>query len=144
MPSGRSAIHYGGIPLKDGVFAVVETATVEKTVMVRSDLMTPVAKEVELTESGKVAKRMFYLADTEAFMDPCCVIPDIGGPPNRYFVVKPRNEWAQEFTRWIQDHHTLDHMDALDKVEDEETSGETSCASSEEDGPKRKRKIGQR
>ena len=142
MPKGRNQIHYGGIPLNDGVFAVVETANVEAdiTEIGRSDLMTPVRKEVEVDEDGFVQERTFYLADTEAFEDPCCVIPDLGGPSNRYFVVKPRNQWAQEFIRWIEDPHTLDEMDPLDKVEEEEEEASEDVASIAEDRPKRRRK----
>ena len=64
--------------------------------------------------------RVFYLADVEAFVEPCCVVPDLGGPGNRYFVLKPRNKWAKEFVRWIEDPHKLDQMDTLDSVEEEE------------------------
>ena len=139
MPKGRNAIHYGGIPLADGVYAVVETANVEadKTELGRSDLMTPICKDVEVDEDGYVQERTFYLADTEAFEDPCCVIPDLGGPSNRYFVVKPRNQWAQEFIRWVEDPHSLDEMDPLDETEEEV---EEEVATKAEDRPKRKKK----
>ena len=80
----------------------------------------PIRKDIDLNEDGSVQRRRFYLADTEAFSDPCCTIPDIGGPPNRYFVVKPRNEWAGEFIRWIRDEHSLDTMDELDEVEEDD------------------------
>lgn len=143
MPSGRHAIEHGGIALKDGVFAIVETAKLddgssgsshgnekdddssteeEEQDLVKSDLLIPFLKEVELGggRDGKVTKRMFYLADTEAFLDPCCMIPDLGGPPNRYFVVRPRNEWAGVFLRWVRDQHNLDVMDNLDAVEEDD------------------------
>ena len=111
----------GGDSDVDGVFAVVETANLEQdeAEIGRSDLMTPVRKEVELDGDGYVQQRTFYLADTEAFEDPCCVVPDIGGPSNRYFVVKPRNQWAQEFIKWVEDPHRLDEMDPLDEEEEE-------------------------
>ena len=67
-------------------------------------------------ETGEMVGRKFYLADVEAFADPCCIIPDIGGKPNRYFVVKPRNQWSSLFVKWIEDEHYLDAMDALDEV----------------------------
>ena len=51
---------------------------------------------------------------------PCCVVPDLGGPSNRHFVLKPRNQWAKEFVRWIEDPHNLDEMDILDSVEEDE------------------------
>ena len=142
MPTGRNQVHYGGIPLSDGVFAVVETANVENNVeeLGKSDLMTPVRKEVAFDEDGYVQERTFYLADTEAFEDPCCVIPDLGGPSNRYFVVKPRNQWAQEFIRWVEDPHNLDVMDPLDEVEEEDEKEEEVMPKSAKNRPKRSRK----
>jgi hypothetical protein len=120
--AGKGRLKYGGITLSAGTYAVVETTELEENEMElgKSDLMMPVCKDIDLDEDGLVAKRRFYLADTEAFVDPCCTIPDIGGPPNRYFVVKPRNQWADEFIRWIRDEHHLDEMDELDEVEEDE------------------------
>ena len=87
-----------------------------------------------MDEEGTVVNRVFYLADTDAFYDPCCVIPDIGGPCNRYFVVKPRNEWAELFIRWVDDQHNLDVMDPLDIVDDEdENVGDSEEDSASED-----------
>jgi hypothetical protein len=122
MPSGRNAIKHGGIVLSDGTYAVVESAHLEESEeeLMRSDLMCPVLKEVEFDKNGMACNRTFYLADTEAFVDPCCCIPDVGGPKNRYFVVKPRNEWSSLFVQWLEDPHTLDEMDPLDAPESEE------------------------
>ena len=78
-----------------------------------SELMSALRKEVELDDQGMAISRTFYLADTEAFLDPACVIPDIGGPPDQYFVVKPRNQWANLFVEWIEEPHTLDEMDDI-------------------------------
>ncbi len=88
----------------------------------RSDLLMPIfSKEIEIHADKSVGRRTFYLADTEAFEGPCCAIPDIGGPPNKYFVVLPRNEWNDPFIQWIEDPHTLDEMDDMDvKTEVEE------------------------
>lgn len=121
IPKGKNTPEYGGIPLKDGTYAVVETTNLEENdqEIGRSDLMMPVLKDIEFDHDGYVAERTFYLADTEAFTDPCCTVPDIGGPPNRYFVVKPRNQWSQEFIKWVQDPHELDKMDLLDVVEED-------------------------
>ena len=92
--------------------AVVEAANVEDddAEVGKSDLMTPIVKEVELLEGGTVGKRTFFLADAEAFEDPCCVVPDLGGPSNRHFAVKPRNQWAQLFVHWPEDPHSWDDM----------------------------------
>ena len=110
MPKGQHALEHGGTPLKDGVFAVVETAVMDEEDGSGSELMSPATKEVVLDAQGTVTSRSFYLADTEAFLDPACVIPDIGGAPNHYFVVKPRNQWANLFTKWVEEPHNLDDM----------------------------------
>jgi hypothetical protein len=77
-------------------------------------------KEIDLNEDGSVAGKRFYLADIEAFADPCCTVPDIGGPPNWYFVVKPKNQWPKEFIRQVCYYHHLDSLDILDKVEEDD------------------------
>ena len=135
MP-GKKSIQYGGITLKKGTYAVVETSELEENEeeLGKSDLMVPIRKDIDLNEDGSVARRRFYLADTEAFSHPCCTVPDIGGSPNRYFVVKPRNQWAKEFVRWIRDEHHLDSMDILDEVEEDEQV----MAQLEEDRPARR------
>ena len=89
-----------------------------------SDLFQPILKEVREVASGGSAnssvdggasfQRKFYLADVEAIVSPCCVIPDIPVGINnsctsrRYFVVKPRTEWSKEFLRWVAQKHSDD------------------------------------
>ena len=138
MPTGQNALYHGGIPLKDGTYAVVETTTLQEDEdeIGKSDLMMPVMKEVTLDAAGNVENRTFYLADTEAFLDPCCTVPDLGGPTNRYFVVLPRNEWAKLFVKWVEDPHNLDEMDPLDSVEEDDDVMNIL----EEERPIRKRK----
>jgi len=123
MPQGRAALKYRGEKLYDGTFAVVETSEfdVEKR---KSDFMTPILKDV-----GE-GKRNFFMADTDAIVDPACVIPDIGGPENRYFVVLPRNQWTKKFVEWVREEHRCDEMDNLDEDENESEEDEEE---SEED-----------
>ena len=92
MPTGRNAINYGGCNVKYGTYAVVETGKLERSQVEsnRSEILQSFNKEVGLDEAGKVTQRHFLLADTDAILGPCAVVPDIGGPPNRYFVVQPR------------------------------------------------------
>ena len=62
---------------------------------------------------GRVTRRAFYLANVEAFVRPCIVIPDVGchgEPTNEYFEVKPRSLWAKEFICWLRRPHTEDVM----------------------------------
>ena len=121
MPSGRNRLEYGGIPLCDGTFAVVESTNFVDNGEEEMDtsLMVPISKEAVLDEGGELSQRSFFLADTEAFLDPCCVIPDIGGPSCRYFVVRPRNQWAERFEKWVNLPHTLDEMEELVKPKEE-------------------------
>ena len=116
LDSRHRRLKYGGITVSDGTYAVVEVAQLEEnhTELGRSTIMTPFLKEVDLDEAGTATKRYFYLADTEAFVEPCCCVPDIGGEPNRYFAVRSRTKWADDFTAWLRDPHNIDDMDPLD------------------------------
>ena len=79
----------------------------------KSDLLMPISKEIEIHPDKTMGRRTFSLANTEAFEGLCCAIPDIGGPPNKYFVVLPRSQWKDPFIQWIQDPHSLDEMDEM-------------------------------
>jgi hypothetical protein len=105
-------LKHGGIDLKDGVYAVVEASTydTDEEEIKKSDLFVPLLKDVDGIEDNVVQGRLFFLADTSAFVKPCCVIPDIGGPPNRYFLIKPRTEWAGLFIKWLERPHTEDDI----------------------------------
>ena len=109
-------LQYGGVTVKPGVYAVVESASYAESDEEESEegLMRPILKEAMLDEGGLVVKRKFYLADTEAFAEPCCVVPDIGGPQNRHFQVKPRSEWKNLFIRWVMAPHNRDMHENLD------------------------------
>ena len=127
MPTGRRRLQYGDVGLADGVYAVVENSQVEKLDKdgydecgVKSELMLAIRKEIQLDDDGFPIKRTFYLADTDAFVDPCCVVPDLGGPKNRYFVVQPRNAWADLFLKWVEAPHTRDKMDVIQNVDVDE------------------------
>ena len=118
--SGRN-LQYGGIKLKDGVFAVVEVADYEEEDAIpadqeglQSDLFVPVRLETEAPDANEDLERRFYLADANAFEEAIAVVPDIGGPPNRYFVVKSRKKWVKEFINWLEAPHTDDKMDYSD------------------------------
>ncbi|MEM7375605.1 MAG: hypothetical protein AAF587_43840 [Bacteroidota bacterium] len=118
LPKGKLLKH-GGVSLRDGTYAVVESAIYvpeDDGVLAefQSDFFTPIEVESQgkLEEGGS---RVFYLADVEAFTKPIIVIPDIGGLTNRYFVVKKRSEWKDEFVKWLKQPHALD----AEMVEDE-------------------------
>jgi hypothetical protein len=111
MPKGSGRLEFGGIQLKDGVYAVVEEAVIDdESELGRSDLFVPYLKRMDETEGEGPFHRLFFLADTEAIVEPCAMIPDIGGPPNRYLRVKGRHEWAREFILWVERPHLEDDM----------------------------------
>ena len=64
--------------------------------------MVPIKKEVGKMVNGRVTELKFYLADTEAFVGPLAVIPNIGGPANSYFRVKNRQDWKEDFEEWLE------------------------------------------
>lgn len=118
MPTGQETLEYGSIRLTDGVFAVVEEARIDENELGRSDLFVPFLKTVrEMNDDGAVVARTFYLAPTEAIVKPCAMVADIGGPKNRYFYVKPREEWSKMFAAWLNRPH---HEDEMSDVEDED------------------------
>ena len=115
MPTGRNRLHYGGIDLEDGSYAVVQVGQYDPIGdgdNLNSDLFTPLTLEVaQLDAQGKeVTERRFYLAPVSAFVDPCIVVPDMGGPPNAFFQVKNRSQWSNEFVHWLKEKHTDDQM----------------------------------
>ena len=103
-----------------GVYAIVESTaytTVEGTYR-QSELFRPLTKEVGKMEKGFVTRMKFYLADVEAFLEPACVIPNIGGPKNSYFHLKQRELWPNDFVEWLEDGEEDDISD--DECADEE------------------------
>ena len=115
MPNGRSALQFGGAALEDGVHAVVEWAQCDDVNVTKkmTDLFTPLTLEVDGYDSddNEVTQRAFFLANVEAFVKTCIVIPDVGGPANAHFEVKPRYLWANEFIGWLRRPHEEDTMD---------------------------------
>ena len=122
MPKGRSRLQFGGIDLTDGVFVVVETAQYVEDQREKdlSDILIPITMLTKSITNGKVSGRMFYLADTNAIVDPCCVIPDEGGEVNAFFQVKNRTKWSQMFQDWVNRPHREDDEVLESDTEDEE------------------------
>ena len=124
MPTGKDRLEYGGVQLQDGVFAVVECAEYddpEANIDRITDLFTPLSLITMVAdEEDELPKRMFYLADTEAIKGTCIVVPDVGGPPNAYFEVKPRDGWAKVFLDWLKRPHKDDEMVWTDSEEERE------------------------
>ena len=119
MPTGNQRLQFGGITLQDGVYAMVEVGQYEVSEALQSDLFIPLTVEVAgFDEDGEISGRKFYLANTEAIVGPCCVVPNIGGAKNAYFQVKPRREWSNLFVEWLRAPHEADVMVLSDPEED--------------------------
>ena len=61
----------------------------------------PIMKDAHIDDDGQVIRKEFSLANTDAFVAPACVVPDIGGPPNRYYYVEARSRWDEVFVEWL-------------------------------------------
>ena len=120
MPTGNQRLSFGGITLQDGVYAMVEVSQYEENEALQSDLFIPLTVEVEgFDKDGEVSGRKFYLANTEAIVGPCCVVPNIGGEKNAYFQVKPRRDWSKLFIEWLKAPHEADIMVLSETEEDD-------------------------
>lgn len=131
-------LQVGEIVVEKGVYAVIESADYLETLLEReedednadayraqhetqSDLFRPIFKEVQMNDNFVMARRKFYLADVEAFLEPIVVVPDVGSEQvTKYFQVLPRREWSTLFTKWVEQPHHYDEMDAEEKEEEEE------------------------
>jgi hypothetical protein len=132
LPDGFSC-KIDTITVQKGVYAVVESAEydVEDN---DSELFLPCVKTCkQLNHDGSIGQRQFYLADTEAFLEPISVFADIGHPnKRRYLQIVPRNEWARGFEKWVNDPHVLDVIE--EDPLPQETSSEEEDSSEEESG----------
>jgi hypothetical protein len=118
LPS-RPSLYFADIRLKPGIYAVVESASynpdAEEQAM--SELFIPITKEVGAMLGPTVWSLKFYLADVEAIVKPLAVIPDLGGPPNNYFIIKDRATWREDFIAFLEE--DLDVETAIQDVYEE-------------------------
>ena len=88
-----------------------------------SELFDVLTTEVSEFDDGAVTKLKFYLADVEAFKEPCVVVPNVGGANNSYFWVEPKARWSELFVQWLRAPHSYDKTEdltALEQLEQEE------------------------
>ena len=117
------SVKYGGVTVKKGVYAVVESSEYVKEdcdgvqVQLGSDLLRVIRKEIASeNEKGEITRQL-YLADVEAFVDPICVVPDIGADDKlRYFEVLPRKQWSDVFIKWLM----APYKEEMDELKAEE------------------------
>jgi hypothetical protein len=121
------------ITVQKGIYAVVESTEYDVADN-DSELFLPCIKTGKhLNHDGSIRQRQFYLADTEAFMEPISVFADIGhANKRRYLQIVPHNEWALGFEKWVNAPHIFDVIDE-DPLPDE-TSSKEDDSSEEESG----------
>lgn len=113
-------IEHGGIEVKRGTYAVLESATYDErdTEKAKSDLFIPIKKEVGRKGNRNVPwKRKFYLADVEAIVCPLVVVPNVGGTHGyEYLLMRNRSEWTEIFKKWLDDPHENDEIPDTEPV----------------------------
>jgi hypothetical protein len=95
---------FKGMNLERSVYAVVESAIFDdnEQSIALSEIFVPITKEMGGLTNNAVSQLKFYLADVEAIVQAIAVIPDIGGPPNAYFLVKDRETWRTDFMAFLE------------------------------------------
>jgi hypothetical protein len=98
-------LNYGGLDfVNPGFYAIVESATAvsRRQAGLFTEMFTHIVTDVAQIRRDRVEKLQFYLADVKAFDRPIVVLPDVGGPPNSYIMVKRRAEWRADFSSWLR------------------------------------------
>ena len=70
-------------------------------------------------DGGNLMRRKFYLAEVESFKAPLVVIPNVG-TIDRYLMMKPKSDWADDFVDFIKQDNRLDQEDMEDGEGQEE------------------------
>ena len=109
LPQGHTAT-YQELPLEQSVYAVVENAFFvnDEYKIGQSEIFVPITKEIGGLTNNVVSHMKFFLADVEAIVKAIAVIPDIGGQPNDYFMVKDRETWRTDFMLFLEKELDLD------------------------------------
>ncbi len=132
----NSRVDYGGlVNLMPGLYAIVESAYMsnDEVELNRSEILVSYMKEVGRLENGYIMEQKFYLADVEAFDDPAVVIPDIGGEPNAYFLLKNWTQWCEQFVEWLEDPQEDDYSSSDEESEDDKQQNYDENAVDHED-----------
>ncbi len=120
----NSGVDFGGLcDLAPALYAIVESAAPvkDRKELKRSELLIPIRKEIGQVRKKRVTKLQFYLADVETFVEPLVVVPDIGGPPNAYFMCRSRAKWREDFISWLESpYEVFDNDDDSDDDEEQE------------------------
>ena len=120
LPAANT-IHFEGTPLENSVYAIVENAVFveDETSIGLSEIFVPISKQIRGLTHNAVSHMQFYLADVEAIVKAIAVIPDIGGQPNAYFMVKDRETWRTDFIAFLE--KPLNLADEISDSEDDDS-----------------------
>ena len=100
----NTGLNHGQVNLCSGHFAVAECAVYvnsEGASAGKGSTFRPIRAEAGGLTHNIVAHLKFYLIGVEAFHGPVAVVPDLGGSPNDYLLIKPRTVWREEFIEWL-------------------------------------------
>ena len=124
-------VPFGGLPsILPAVYAIFETSSYieDEDLRSMSKIFVPIRKEVlRQDDENGVTRLKFYLADTEAFVEPLCVVPDIGGGRTDYFVIKNRSQWKEEFESWLETDNYSTYFEDESDESDDDTFNESDC-----------------
>ena len=92
---------WGGVPLDNGTLGIVESTSWIEADKAYSIFREARLESAELSKDGSIKKRRFYLVDVDTFKEPVAVIAN-QGTKDRYFVMKSKSKWADQFVTWLQ------------------------------------------
>ena len=126
LPSKNHGLNMQGMPLGNSIYAIVEAAVFDEDEVRKSmsEIFVPITKEVGRITNNAVSQMKFYLADVEAIVSPIAVIPDIGGNPNDYFMIKDRETWRMDFISFLENFGNLDDIVSSDEDESADDSND--------------------
>ena len=109
LPQAHTAI-YQELFLEQSVYAVVENTFFvnDEYKIGQSEIFVPITKEIGGLTNNVVSHMKFFLADVEAIVKAIAAIPDIGGQPNDYFMVKDHETWQTDFMLFLEKELDLD------------------------------------
>jgi hypothetical protein len=90
------------------------------------ELFVPLIKEVGKVVNQDVVELRFYLLDVKWIESPAVVVPDIGGDPHAYWLLRRRSEWKHAFEGWLK--LPYEELSRFGETEDDSShySGEAS------------------
>ena len=106
------------IPLgvyEQGVYAVIESADENIEERQLSELFLSYTKETVPSQNPQdPLRRKFYLVNVKLFVEPACLIPDIGNENRAVFLrLLPRNVWREQFQEWLHTPHARGRQQVL-------------------------------